>query len=1132
MPTRKTLAELTAENTLLRSRLAALEQRFAQQEEVERQRIETAMLHSKQQYRQLFEELLSGFALHEIICDETGKPIDYRFLEVNPNFEALTGLRAEDILGKRLLEVLPESETHWIETYGKVALSGEPVRFESFSEVLGKYFEVRAFCPEKGRFATLFHDITERKRTEEELLKTSRAVEQSPVSIVITDLEARIEYVNPKFVALTGYSAAEALGQNPRLLKSGETPPERYRELWETITAGREWRGEFHNRKKNGELYWELASISPIKNQDGVITHYLAVKEDITERKKAEEILRLNESRLEALLRFSTMTAASEKEITDFALEEGVRLTNSRIGYLHFINADQVSLQLFTWSREVYKDCYAEKTSHYPLEQAGVWVDCVRQRRYVIHNDYQNLPDKKGYPEGHIHLRRHLSVPVLDGDRVVAVAGVGNKTEPYDETDARQLSLFMNGMWALLQRKRAELAVQQLNAELERRVQERTAEVEDLYNHAPCGYHSLDANGVFVRVNDTELRCLGYTRDEIVGRKRFTDLLPKAGRRRFRCSYALLKKQGGVKDLELEMIRKSGEVFPALLSETAVRDADGGFVMSRSMVFDISDRKQAEEARRRSEERFRRYFELSLVGKAIISLDRSWLEVNDRLCEMLGYSRSELAHLTWADVTHPDDLELSNRHFDAILAGKSEGYSFDKRFIRKDGQIVHASISVKCLRRADGSVDCLLALVQDITDRKQAEIALRQSRDELSAANAALAKAVRLKDEFLASMSHELRTPLTGILNLSEALQEQIYGPLTEKQFKSLRTIEESGRHLLELINDILDFSRIEAGQLDLQLENCAVVDICRSSLQLIGGMAHKKHQQVSFVINSPTLELYADARRLKQMLFNLLGNAVKFTPTGGNIGLQVEGDSEAGVVRFSVWDTGIGIAAEDIDKLFRPFTQLDSRLSRQYSGTGLGLSLVQRMADLHGGSVAVESKPGRGSRFTIILPWNLPTAAELPRHPETAPARSLSEPATAASGQTQPLILLADDNDTINAIYADYLQQRNYRVAMARNGAEALQAVHTLRPAVILLDIQMPGMDGLEVTRRLRADSDTVVAATPIIALTALVMPGDRERCLAAGTNDYLSKPVNFPQLLAAIEQQLAALRATHASN
>jgi CheY-like chemotaxis protein len=247
---------------------------------------------------------------------------------------------------------------------------------------------------------------------------------------------------------------------------------------------------------------------------------------------------------------------------------------------------------------------------------------------------------------------------------------------------------------------------------------------------------------------------------------------------------------------------------------------------------------------------------------------------------------------------------------------------------------------------------------------------------------------------------------------------------------------------------------------------------------------------------------------------------------------LQVEGDSEAGVVRFSVWDTGIGIAAEDIDKLFRPFTQLDSRLSRQYSGTGLGLSLVQRMADLHGGSVAVESKPGQGSRFTIILPWNLAAPTELPRHPETAPARSLSEAATAESGQIEPLILLVDDNDTINAIYADYLQQRNYRVAMARNGAEALQAVHTLRPAVILLDIQMPGMDGLEVTRRLRADPDTVIAATPIIALTALVMPGDRERCLAAGTNDYLSKPVNFPRLLAAIEQQLAALRAIHASN
>jgi PAS domain S-box-containing protein len=839
--------------------------------------------------------------------------------------------------------------------------------------------------------------ISERQRAEDELRKTSRAVEQSPASIVITDLNGTIEYVNPKFVEITGYSAAEAIGQNPRLLKSGETRPERYQELWQTIASGREWRGEFHNRKKNGELYWEMASISPVKDPDGTITHYLAVKEDITQRKQAEAALRLDESRLEALLRFSTMTAASEQDITDFALEEGVRLTDSQIGYLHFINDDQVSLQLFSWSKAVHSQCTAEKTSHYPLAEAGVWVDCVRQRRPVIHNDYPNLPDRKGYPEGHIHVVRHLSVPVLDGDRLVAVAGVGNKREPYDDTDARQLSLFMNSMWALLQRRRAELAVQQLNAELEQRVKQRTAEVRDLYNNAPCGYHSLDADGWIIHVNNTELHCLGYPREQLVRRRRFADLLTPASAERFRQSYALLQERGWVKDLELEMVRQDGSVFPALLSETAVRNDQGRFVMSRSTLVDISGRKAAETARRQSEERFRRYFELSLIGMAVTSPQKDWLEVNDRLCEMLGYSRAELTHLTWAELTHPADLEIDLDYFSRMLNGELDGYTHDKRFIHKDGHVVDASISVKPLYRPDGSVDCFVALVQDIGERKQTEAELRYNRDELSAANAELARAARLKDEFLASMSHELRTPLTGILNLSEALQEQVYGPLTDKQQQSLRTIEESGRHLLDLINDILDLSRIEAGQLQLHLDNCLAAEVCQSSLQLIKGMAHKKRQQLAFVIHPPGIELVADARRLKQMLFNLLGNAVKFTPAGGNIGLQVTGDEAAGVVRFSVWDTGIGIAATDLPKLFRPFTQLDSRLSRQYSGTGLGLSLVQRMTDLHGGSISVESTPGQGSRFTITLPRRPAAEAVRPTTPAAMPPPPTEPPAAAA---------------------------------------------------------------------------------------------------------------------------------------
>ena len=520
-----------------------------------------------------------------------------------------------------------------------------------------------------------------------------------------------------------------------------------------------------------------------------------------------------------------------------------------------------------------------------------------------------------------------------------------------------------------------------------------------------------------------------------------------------------------------------------------------------------------------------------------------------------------------------------------------------------------------------------------------------------------LARAARLKDEFLASMSHELRTPLNAVLGLSEALQEQIYGPLNERQHKPLRSIEESGRHLLALINDILDVSKIEAGKLELEIGPVSVKPVCQASLGLIKQIAQRKRLKVSSSFDSAVEIVRADQRRLKQILVNLLSNAVKFTPEGGAVGLEVVGDAEREVVHFAIWDSGIGISQEEVERLFQPFVQLDSSLSRQYAGTGLGLALVQRLTEMHGGGVSVESEVGKGSRFTVSLPWQAPGPIEeavRPAHDGAELAESgtpgvaihqalIIEDSPAAAGQLtrylgelgvetiihprgegavdealkvhpdviildillpdpsgwdvlaqlkaeprtqdipvlivsvvdersrglalgaaeylvkpisrqqlrqalswilppggeeaaalvvapdqagtpaeQPWILLVEDNEeSINAVQ-DYLVVKGYRVVVARDGAEAIQRAREERPDLILMDIQMPGMDGLEATRRLRADAAQSVATVPIIALTALAMPGDRERCLAAGVNEYLSKPISLKGLVQAIEAQL----------
>jgi signal transduction histidine kinase len=241
---------------------------------------------------------------------------------------------------------------------------------------------------------------------------------------------------------------------------------------------------------------------------------------------------------------------------------------------------------------------------------------------------------------------------------------------------------------------------------------------------------------------------------------------------------------------------------------------------------------------------------------------------------------------------------------------------------------------------------------------------------DLKAANLALEKAARMKDEFLASMSHELRTPLTGILGLSEVMQLQTYGSLSEKQMSALRHINNSGRQLLELINDMLDLSRIEAHQLSLQIGSCQLGPMCQAALQRVMEAGQQKNLQSSLKIEPARMIIQADGQRLKQMLTNLLSNAVKFTPEGGCYGIEVLGWQDLRQVHITIWDTGIGIRAEDMPRLFQTFVQLDASLARQYNGTGLGLVLVKRLVELHGGSVQVESVFGKGSRFTLVLPW------------------------------------------------------------------------------------------------------------------------------------------------------------------
>ncbi len=646
----------------------------------------------------------------------------------------------------------------------------------------------------------------------------------------------------------------------------------------------------------------------------------------------------------------------------------------------------------------------------------------------------------------------------------------------------------------------------------------------------------------------------------------------------------------GLLDDEWIHIRKDGSRFPISLTVKDLRDQNEQIIGSVSFTKDISDRKQAEQIilqqadretlLRGITQRIRQSLDLSII------FDTACQEIQQLLqCDRVGIFKFDpdsnfddgefVAESVVDGFSSAMEVHIHDHCFgEGYAAAYAQGRMQVLNDVDNAGLMdCHRDVLVQFQVRANLVIPLLcgnnlwgllcihqcahtrqwqeheINLVQQIANQlaiaiqqaslyaqSQQEIAERkQAQQQLSETNEQLARATRLKDEFLANMSHELRTPLNAILGLSNALKEKLLGSLTESQLNAIGIVESSGIHLLELINDILDLSKISSGMLELKIEPASVQNLCDSSLVFIKQQAFQKGLEIYSNIPQNINKIDVEERRIKQVLINLLNNAVKFTPSGGKVSLLVaigSGDTWQGVatipqqiramnspaIVFQVTDTGIGIAPEDLQRLFQPFVQLDSALNRQYEGTGLGLALVKKIVELHGGQVIAESQIGMGSCFTVALPYEMFGSSDPSTDMPDATRRSIA----GNSGKAiAPLILLAEDNEANIATLTAYLTALNYRVVIARNGEEAVAMAKAHYPDAIIMDIQMPRMDGLTAIRLIRTDPQ--IAAIPIIALTALVMEGDRERCLEAGANEYLTKPIMFQQLNKAIQQILA---------
>lgn len=520
-----------------------------------------------------------------------------------------------------------------------------------------------------------------------------------------------------------------------------------------------------------------------------------------------------------------------------------------------------------------------------------------------------------------------------------------------------------------------------------------------------------------------------------------------------------------------------------------------------------------------SELRYRRLFEAAQDGILILNAETSMIEdVNPYLMKMLGYSREEFIERKLWEVGAFKDIEASKESFSALQIEKYIRYE-NLPLRAKDGKLIQVEFISNLYMVGDKKV--IQCNIRDITERKQQEEEiLQQLESRVQERTTELIYANQVKDKFLANMSHELRTPLNGILGFSETLLEGVYGGLLEKQRNAIQIIQTSSGHLLELINDILDIAKIEAGKLEFNPEEVELNKICQSSLAFIKESATKKSISLEYSSPEAAHTIFVDSRRFKQILINLLSNAVKFTPEHGKVKLDVSVEAEERLMRFSITDTGAGISAENIQKLFKPFVQLEGGLARQHEGTGLGLALVKQLVEMHSGRVEVQSQLGYGSRFIFVLPFDQKTQSHKNGDLFQIGNEKFNSGVDTMIVQVRGKILLAEDNETNAIATHDYLESHGYQVFIAYDGEQVLSKAEEISPDIILMDIHMPILSGFEATRRLRANPR--FATVPIIALTAFAMSGDRERCLEAGMNDYLSKPVRLKELEEMIEKFL----------
>lgn len=661
----------------------------------------------------------------------------------------------------------------------------------------------------------------------------------------------------------------------------------------------------------------------------------------LASRLAAEQALKLNEERLAALLDLSQRKFTSEKELLQHSLEEAVRLTRSEVGYLHFFNEDQQTLGLFQWSKAVLGFCTAAKTEHYPLSEAGVWADCVRQRQPVIHNDYPNLAAKKGVPEGHFPLYRHLSAPIFEDGNIVAVIGVGNKGADYDDADIRQLTLYMNNTWEIVKRKRAETLLH----ESEQRY-------HTIFDESPDGILLIDMETAkAVEFNEVAHQQLGYSREEF-GRLTVADYDAKEQADEIMAHFARIKQLGREKFDTLHRT-KSGAIRNVVVSKQAMTLGDRQYLYA--IFRDVTELRQAQEET---------LFKAKLLDAAsdsifLVNPAGKIVLVNEAAYKTRGYQREEMIGMSIAELDLPEyGSQVGARIQQIFETGESV---FESAHRCKDGSAMPVEVHAQC-HEVKGE-RLILSSVRDISERKQGEGVLRKYAISLERSNHEL-------EHFAYVASHDLQEPLRKIGSFTELLARKYQDKLDEKAGTYISYIVDGAHRMQILINDLLSISRVTTKGREFAAVDCnALLARVQQDVELA---VLEKKASLS-VAELPTV--MADEVQLGQVFQNLIANGIKYCEADRRPEVRVAATRRGTEWVFSVSDNGIGIEPQHFERIFQIFQRLHTR--EEFSGTGIGLALSKKIVERHGGHIWVESTPGQGSTFFFTLPLSLAKRSE-----------------------------------------------------------------------------------------------------------------------------------------------------------